>query len=338
MGKAFTNYFIEERSYVSYVKREIHLTAGRGHFNEKKAAEIDIVASELCSNLIKHAGSGEILFRLTEAGPEGSCFEIISIDKGPGIADLPRMMKDGMSTAGTLGHGLGAIERLSTFSQVYSTPGGGTIVYSLISTQDNKFTKRAFPDLDIRAVCVNKPRETVCGDGYRVKSTEKRIAVFFGDGLGHGEHAKTAVDAAGDFFFESEEMSPSGIIREIHEKVRRTRGLVAGAAVFDKTEMTWRICGVGNISIRMYSGIQYKNYMSYNGTVGLNIPTTMKDSVFPIEKNQHLVMCSDGIKSRWDIHNYPSILKFDNTILASALYRDFTRGNDDCSVLIAKVI
>jgi hypothetical protein len=124
----------------------------------------------------------------------------------------------------------------------------------------------------------------------------------------------------------------------MHESVRKTRGLVAGVAVFDRIEMVWRICGIGNIAIRMYNGIQYKNYMSYNGTVGLNIPKTIKDSVFPIEKNQHLVMCSDGIRSRWDINGYPSIFKYDNTILASALYRDFARGNDDCSVLVAKVI
>jgi hypothetical protein len=48
-------------------------------------------------------------------------------------------------------------------------------------------------------------------------------------------------------------------------------------------------------------------------------------------------MCSDGIQTRWDLNRYPAILKYDSTVLAAAIYKDFTRGNDDASVLIAKV-
>jgi anti-sigma regulatory factor (Ser/Thr protein kinase) len=336
MGKAFTNFHIEERSYVSYVKREVHTENTRAGFSEKQVAEIDIIVAELCSNLIKHAGSGEILYRNSELEEE-TIFEVVCIDKGPGMIDPAKMIKDGMSTVGTLGHGLGAIERLSTLSQIYSVPGVGTIVYSMVSTAEKKYVKKKNLELEIRALCINKPRETVCGDGYRIKKTENETRILFGDGLGHGEHAKDAVDKAGEFFLTSNESDPVEIIRQIHEKIRKTRGLVGTVAIFDKTLQQWRICGVGNIMVRMYSGIQYKNYMSYNGTVGLNIPNSLKASVFPIEKNQHLLMCSDGIKTRWDLTQYPTVFKYDNTILAAAVYRDHTRGNDDSSILIAKV-
>jgi hypothetical protein len=264
-------------------------------------------------------------------------FEMVAIDKGPGMSDPDKMMKDGISTTMTLGHGLGAIKRLSDVSQIYSIPAWGTLVYAMVTTLKNRIVRKPGLDVDIRCLCVNKPRETVCGDGYRIKRNESYTQIFFGDGLGHGEHAKAAVDEAGDFFFTCRETEPVDIIRLMHERVRRTRGLVASVVVIDKKAQEWKICGVGNISARMYTGIEYRNYLSYNGTVGHNIPTSMKNSIFPIEKNQHLIMNSDGIKTRWDLSRYPSIFKYDNTLAAAAVYSDFSRRTDDSSILIAKV-
>jgi hypothetical protein len=78
--------------------------------------------------------------------------------------------------------------------------------------------------------------------------------------------------------------------------------------------------------------------MPYNGTIGLNLPSTMNSYVINCESNQHLIMCSDGIQTRWDLNKYPSVLKYDNMILAAAIYKDFSRRNDDASVLIAKMV
>ena len=337
MARTFTNYSIEERSFVAYVKREIHNQISEQKFSPGRVGEIDIIVSEMCSNLIKHANGGELLFRIDDADGY-PCVELICIDKGPGIADPQRMMRDGVSTTNTLGHGLGSIERLSTIFQIYSIVGWGTILYSRISSlKETPHRKSAF-DLDVRALCVNKAREQVSGDGYRVKRTDSHVKIFFGDGLGHGEYAHEAVECAGDFFFETDEVEPVEILRRMHEKVRRTRGLVASIAVMDKKKNEWLICGIGNIITRMYTGIVYKNYMAYNGTLGLNIPNSLKSSPYPVERNQQLIMCSDGIRSRWEMTRYPSVLKYDSMLLCAALYKDFNRGTDDSSILIAKVI
>lgn len=338
MDKTFTSYKIEERSYVSFLKRQIHLEAAP-LFSERQLGEIDIIVSEITSNLIKHAGSGEILYRIGAMDPTTSLFEIVCLDQGPGIEDTTRMLKDGISTTKTLGNGLGAMNRLSSFFQIYSLRGWGTIVFSRVIESKEKPDKKGSPPstLEIKGLCVSKPRESVCGDGYKVKSTASGIQIFFADGLGHGPHAKDAVDQAGDFFLQSKEEDPVDIIREIHEKVRKTRGMVGSLAVLDKKAGQWKLVGVGNILTRMYSGIEYKNHMPYNGTIGLNIPNSMKASVVPMERNQHLIMCSDGIKTRWELNRYPSILKFDNTVLAAALYKDYSRRTDDASVLVAKV-
>jgi hypothetical protein len=78
--------------------------------------------------------------------------------------------------------------------------------------------------------------------------------------------------------------------------------------------------------------------MSYNGIIGLNIPNSMKETIVEAEKNQQLIMCSDGLRTRWDLTRYSAISKSDNMLLAGALYKDFSRRTDDSSILIAKVM
>lgn len=337
MDKTFTSYKVEDRSYVAYIKREIHKELMQCNFSGKQVAEIDIIVSELSSNLVKHAGYGELLYRAHNIGDKNAEFEIISIDGGPGMSDPARMMKDGTSTTSTLGQGLGAMNRLSTTFQLFSIPEWGTVAYSKYSTGEQSLRKRTF-DLDVHALCVNKANEFVSGDGYTIKRTSSTVNILFGDGLGHGEHAHEAVSRASKAFIDCRLNEPVEILRHIHENVRRSRGLVATVVVLDLQQKVWKICGVGNIMTRLYTGISYKNYMAYNGTLGLNIPGSMKDSVFEAEKNQHMIMASDGIRSRWDLTKYPSIFKYDNTVLAAAIYKDFTRRTDDASILIAKVI
>ena len=336
MDKTFTSYRMEERSYASYIKREIHQQVARAKFSETQAAEIDIIVSEISSNIVKHAGSGELLFRVRDVDDLTSTFEVVSIDNGPGIADTVRMLRDGVSTTHTLGHGLGSINRLSDTAQLYSQPGWGTIFYALVRTRKKKNTPMPVYSPDVRALCINKPRELVCGDGYRVKRQGSETTIFLGDGLGHGARAKEAVDCAGEFFMGSAETDPVEIIRQMHVAIRKTRGLVGTVATCNTKTQAWRLCGVGNIFTKMYTGMEGKNYMPYNGTIGLNLPTTMSSSSFPVENNQHLIMCTDGIQTRWDLNKYPAILKYDNIILAAAIYKDYSRGNDDASVVIAK--
>jgi anti-sigma regulatory factor (Ser/Thr protein kinase) len=339
MDSHFNRYKIEDRSYIAFIKREIHLKAVGAKFDKIEVGKIDIIVSELTSNLIKHAIEGELLYRISINAGNVPTFEVICIDKGPGISDMPSAMRDGTSTKGTMGGGLGAMQRMSSLFQIFSMRQWGTVLYSRVGPEARVSEQsKSGLDLDVRAVCVPKAHEEVCGDGYKVVNTATHTKILFGDGLGHGPHAKEAMDAAGNFFFESEDNEPVEIIRRMHEEVRRTRGLVAAVAVIDKKAARWHLCGVGNISVRLYSGIEYRNYMSYNGTIGMNIPKSMNSTIIPLERNQHLIMCSDGLTTRWNLGPYPAIFKYDANLLAGVLYKDFSRGNDDASILIAKVI
>jgi hypothetical protein len=99
----------------------------------------------------------------------------------------------------------------------------------------------------------------------------------------------------------------------------------------------WTTTGVGNIALRLNGPATFRYHMSYNGIVGHNIPNTMTDQQYPLEQYNQVILCSDGIKTRWDLTRYPMISKYDGIVLAAALYKDQTRRNDDMSVIVVKI-
>lgn len=327
-----------DRSYLALLKKEIHQLVVSGGFSKKKAAEADIVVAEIASNLIKHAGGGEILARLfTE--DDNVALELISIDNGPGISNPEKMLEDGVSTVNTLGQGLGSIKRLSDTFQLYSLKGWGTIVLSRIYKNQMPLVKKRVT-AEVRYINVPKPGERVCGDGvfYTIKSD--RLTLFLADGLGHGPEANKAVVKGITFLQEQKpalSVTPGEVLAGMHKEVKRTRGLVGTIVVYDFKDKKWRFCGIGNISTALHNPVNYKTYPPYNGIIGMNIPSTIKDLEIPAERGQVLVMCSDGIRSRWDLQRYPGLLKLDLSIAAAAIYKDYGRRADDMSVVIGRI-
>ncbi|MDQ3279147.1 MAG: ATP-binding protein/SpoIIE family protein phosphatase [Bacteroidota bacterium] len=325
----------DDRSYFAILKKEIHALALEAGFSETRVGETDIIVAELTSNLAKHAGGGTIwVKRVEEDGIQG--IEIISVDNGPGMHDVGRMMTDGFSTKNTLGHGLGAMKRMADVFEVFSQKGWGTVLLVRVFAEPFPTLKRG-PKAEIRSVVLPKPNEVECGDGFFYKLSDEHYQLFLGDGLGHGIDAAAAVLKAGLAFEDCPENEPVEIIRFINDKVKKTRGLVGTVAVFNRQSHTWRICGVGNISTKLYGPSFFKSYMSYNGIIGLNVPNTLNSQEITHERGQYLVMCSDGLKSRWDAIKYPGIVRYDLTLLAASLMKDFARYTDDMSVVACKI-
>ncbi len=324
-----------DRSYFAILKKEIHAIAAVANFTEKKLGEIDIIVAEIVTNLVKHAGGGQLFVKLVEDdGIQG--IEIISMDEGPGMADVTRMVADGVSTKNTLGQGLGAMKRLSDIFQVYSLKDWGTILLVRIFNDELPLFRKP-AKWDIKSVVAPKPGETECGDGFFSLVTNDHIKLFLGDGLGHGPEAAKAVVKAGEAFMSCSEVEPCEIIRDINNSVKKTRGLVGTVCVFDIRERKWRICGVGNISTKMVSHESAKNYMSYNGIIGLNLPRTLNAQELLHESGQCLVMCSDGIKTRWETLKYPAVTRYDMSVACASVFKDYARYTDDMSVATCKI-
>ena len=323
----------DDRSYYSLLKKDIHQRAVDAGFSKKQVAELDIIVSEMTSNLAKHALGGEILLG-TVASDGNEYIEVISIDNGPGMQDPQKMIADGMSTTNTLGHGLGSIKRLSDRFEIFSQKGWGTIVLSRLSKKENPKKKHG---VEIVPFVVAKPGETTSGDGCYYKLTDEYFKLLVADGLGHGADANKAVNEAVNAFKICPFDNPVEILQFIHTSIRKTRGIVGTVVLFNLKTKTWRIAGIGNISTKMANAFSSRNYLAYNGIIGHNIPNSMKVQEFSINDFQQVILCSDGIKSRWDLARYPGIGKYDPTIQASALYKDFGRRTDDMSIVIGKV-
>jgi serine/threonine-protein kinase RsbT len=116
---------------------DVYVAIGRGRematslgFDDIDRTRIEIVILELTRNLLAHAGKGELhLDTLEEDGRRGML--VMTQDQGPGIADIGLAMRDGYSTAHTLGAGLPGVRRLMDDFTITSEVGTGTTVRSV---------------------------------------------------------------------------------------------------------------------------------------------------------------------------------------------------------------
>jgi serine/threonine-protein kinase RsbT len=82
-------------------------------------------ASELARNALDYAGGGEVAIEPVLNGAR-SGVQLTFTDQGPGIEDISLALKDGHTTGGGLGLGLGGAKRLSNEFTIDSKPGTGT--------------------------------------------------------------------------------------------------------------------------------------------------------------------------------------------------------------------
>ncbi len=321
----------DDRSYFSILKKEIHAKVAEAGFTKTKSAEIDIIVSEMTSNLLKHATGGEVLFGHI-LNDDSEYVEILSIDNGPGMTDARRMVADGVSTTNTLGHGLGSISRLSDTFDIYSQPGWGTIVLSRVYKR-KPAGKRAF---EMRTLVVAKPGERVSGDGCYYKVNDEYLKILVADGLGHGPEANRAVNEAVSSFKTCPYNDPVEVIKYMHGDIRKTRGIVGTVIMYNFRKKTWTIGGVGNISSKLMNFLNFRNYIPYNGIIGHNIASSMKAQEYSQSEFPQIIICSDGLKSRWDTSRFTLIGRHDLSILNAALYKEFARGTDDMTVVSCK--
>src|SRR5207237_333202 len=104
---------------VGVVRRAAGALGRRLDLAGERVAELAIVSTELGTNLHRYATSGLLHLRTLRCG-EARGVELVAVDSGPGMADLPLSTQDGHSTSGSLGIGLGAVRRQATRADGYS--------------------------------------------------------------------------------------------------------------------------------------------------------------------------------------------------------------------------
>jgi anti-sigma regulatory factor (Ser/Thr protein kinase) len=323
---------VTDPTHAGEARRHAAVCAEHANLGESETGSLAIAVTEMATNLVKHAGSGTMVVeRITQNGSSG--VRVLALDKGPGIRDLTTALRDGYSTAGTSGSGLGAIKRLSHTFDIYTAPGLGTAVLSEFWPR-KKNGLHSSP-IEVGVVSVPIKGEDVCGDGWGVRKTAESMLLMVVDGLGHGILASDAAREAERIFTGLRGDSPTPVLQDSHDALKKTRGAAMAVASLHFETQLVSFAGVGNIGSSIVTPEASRGLASHNGTVGHQLHR-IQEFTFPWSANSILVMYSDGLKSSWDLKSYPGIWSKHPGLIAAILYRDFTRERDDVTVLVAK--
>jgi anti-sigma regulatory factor (Ser/Thr protein kinase) len=302
-------------------------------FDEEAGGRVALVATELGTNLVRHAQGGRLLLAARGGPPGVGSVEMLSLDEGPGMADLAACRRDGYSTAGTPGTGLGAIERMSDEFSIASTPGRGTIAVARVFAQRLKEQSTGFR---IGGLSACAPGETVCGDSFAVSTGGQQASVIVADGLGHGPGAAEASQAAVKVFDSAAAgSSPAQVLERSHAALRITRGAAVAVAQLDAARGTLVFAGAGNIAGRIVSGVSDRSLLSQHGTVGLQM-RRVQELHYEWPAHALLILHSDGIATRWTLNDTLGLLQSDPLVIAAWLLREHSRGRDDATAVVIR--
>jgi len=326
---------VTDSSEVAGARRTASQCAAALRMSETAAGKAALVATELATNILKHGGGGSILFGSDL--DRGRALVIVAIDKGRGIVNVTAAMRDGYSTAGSPGTGLGAIQRAASQFDLYALPDRGTAV--LCRIDDETVRPPAFPVTPMvvaGGVCIAYPGEDHAGDAWTAIESSSGMTVCIADGLGHGPAAATASTAVVRVVAKQSEQTLDHILQDAHGALRATRGAAVGIARIHAAQSRAEFSGVGNIAGTIVDDEgSMRRVVSLTGIVGHEMRKVQTFS-YPWTASSVLVLQSDGVSASWNASTWPGLMQHDPALIAAVIYRDHCRGNDDATVVVAK--
>jgi anti-sigma regulatory factor (Ser/Thr protein kinase) len=302
-------------------------------FDERAVEEIAIVVSELATNLVKYAKDGTLRLRRTEEdGLTG--IQIDSEDQGPGIPDVEQAIADDFSTSGSLGCGLGAVNRLMDEFDVISRPGAGTSIVCKRWLRLDVPPALACP-LVFGVASRPRPLMPVNGDTFVIKRWGESALVGVIDGIGHGQFAYRAAQAARQYAERHYNQPLAEIFRGVARTCRATRGVVMGLARFDWGRGMLTFASVGNVEARVFESPEPMNFVVPRGVLGLNARSPVVTQ-HRWALNNVMVLYSDGLSTHWRWSDFPHLAQASATVAAEELLRAFAREADDATVVVVK--
>ncbi|EFL33193.1 magnesium or manganese-dependent protein phosphatase [Streptomyces viridochromogenes DSM 40736] len=309
---------------VRVAAEEASACAGLGTHRTATAA---LVATELATNLIRHADGGHMLINLVErahsGGPRQSV-QLVSLDHGPGIPDIAVAMRDGYTTASSLGAGLGTCRRIANDFDLHSAPGRGTVAVARIDHEPPAGRTGTSPRGGPSAGGVNVPlgRAEHSGDAWSHVGDGDRLTLLLADGLGHGAKAAEASDAAVKELRGAAGLPPAEILRHLGRALRPTRGAAVAVAQLDLASGRLHFAGIGNVGARLRTGGTWKPLLSQPGIVGAQAPASVPVQRVPWQDDSLLVLHSDGLPGRWTSPEDTVLLGCDPALMAAVILRD----------------
>jgi anti-sigma regulatory factor (Ser/Thr protein kinase) len=317
---------VEDASAVAACRQAVQTMAERVRFPAARIGQLALAVTEAASNLHKHAEQGSLLLCVNRDGPQPG-IDLVTIDVGPGVRDVTEALRDGHSTAGTLGIGLGAIQRLADFADLYSRPGHGTSLVARFCVSP--------PVSQPRWAGLIRPitGETECGDAYGVVLADGAVTAVLCDGLGHGPLAAAAAAAGVAAVLDDPAGEPAALLERVHRRMSGTRGGAVG--VVQAGGQLARFAGLGNVAASVVSDGQRKSMVSIPGIAGVQA-RTIRQFEYDVPPGSAVVVHSDGISSRWEAAALPALEARDPLLIAAVLLAEAGVHRDDAGIVVLK--
>jgi len=315
---------VEEATQVGQARRVAQQAAADAGLDATDSGRVALVATELATNVLKHATSGAIHVAIVPGdGTQG--VEVVAVDRGPGF-NLADCLADGYSTGGTRGEGLGAVSRQADVMDMYADARGSIVMARMYP--------KGFGRADIRfgATQQRMDGEPVCGDGWSFAVRGDKASFLVIDGLGHGLSAHDAAQAGMAAFAAHAFDEPVSLMATLHGAMTGTRGGAAAVAQYDGKQGSLRYTGIGNIAGNLVTLDSSRGLASHPGIVGVQARRAQPFD-FPGVQGKLMLMYSDGLISRWNLRDYPGLASRHPAVVTALLHRDFNRGRDDVTIL-----
>jgi anti-sigma regulatory factor (Ser/Thr protein kinase)/serine/threonine protein phosphatase PrpC len=303
-------------------------------FSRAECEEIALVTTELSTNLLKHATGGTLRFCRIEA-PGRVGIEIESDDTGPGIPDLEQAIADGYSTAGSLGTGLGTVNRF--MDELAASSGSEARGLRLVCQRWIRPRTNGLRVVDLACGVATRSYRFLPenGDAFLIKQWGRYALVGVIDGLGHGQFAQRAAQTARQYLDHHYDQPLDSLFRGVGRACRATRGVVMALARFDLDRQKLTLASVGDIEVRLIGNPEPFNFVVRRGIVGLNAPNPV-----PTEhswtSNSLLVMHSDGLRTKWTWDEFSDVARAAPPVIARRLLETWGKLDDDATVLVVK--
>jgi anti-sigma regulatory factor (Ser/Thr protein kinase) len=303
--------------------------------DEREREEVAIAVSELASNLLKHAGHGRLTLTPLREGKRTGV-QIESVDSGPGIENVEQAITDGFSTVGSLGYGLGAVNRLTDEFDITSQHLASRGTRIVCKRWRSMNTPSVVPcPLDVGAATRPHPAMSVNGDAFVVQKSNESILVGVIDGLGHGQLAHQAAQAARLYVENHFDRPLNAIFFGVARACRGTHGVVMALARFDWARGRLTFGSVGNVECRVFACPQKMNFIVRRGVIGLNAPNpVVTEHIWA--PSQVMVLHSDGLVTHWQWEDFPHLQEASATVAAQQLLHRLARDDDDATVVVVK--
>jgi anti-sigma regulatory factor (Ser/Thr protein kinase) len=315
---------------VSLARERVREEGARAGLGEAATGSLAIVVSELANNQLAHSSGGQVGVRgIVRGGVRG--VEIVAADAGPGIAH-PTQAFEGVERDASLGVGLAGVRALSDELDVDIRLGEGTCISA---------RKFGAPVPGRREVAIlGRPcrGERVSGDQAGFERTDGALLLFLADGLGHGPEAREAADRARTAVRTSPRLSSADLLRAVDVALVRSRGAVMAVAQLDEAAASVDFASVGNVATHV---VRFRQTLMFTGSsfvLGMRTPSPkrVEQRAIPLDAQELLCLCSDGISSRATLDERRDLLHASPVAIAQHVLETFGTEHDDATVLVAR--